>query len=409
MAELVLASASPRRAQLLTEAGFEFTVHHPDVSEKIEKNRSPELHPDQLVLLLAERKARASASTLVKASFQTFVLAADTEVFLDGERLGKPENSQAAKNLLLRLSGRIHEVKTGLMVLHPVSGLHQSSVTTTKVQFRNLSEDEVLDYVQTGDPLDKAGAYGIQGAAKSFVQEVLGPLDNVIGLPMDSFEQAWTRLRFQIFRTQVPASATLVAISKTQIAQKIRWAHTEGQLHFGENYVQEAVRKKAELQDLPLIWHFVGALQKNKVKMVVGEFDFIHSVDSAALLKKIEQIAGEKKLRQKVFLQINVSDEASKIGLSENEAEQLIRQAAQFPHVEIVGLMAFPPLQDAENNRKHFQKLQSLRDQWRTVLPSLSELSMGTTNDFTVALECGATFIRIGSALFGERKSKGAQ
>ena len=172
---LVLASASPRRARLLEEAGIPFTVQASWVDERV----APGTPPAQAAVELAVRKAEA-----VPAPPGAWVLAADTLLDLDGEILGKPRDEADARRILARLSGREHWVVTGVALRAPRAGL-RTGLEQTRVTFRPLSAEEIAAYVATGEPMDKAGAYAVQGGAARFVAEVRGPMDNVVGLPMD--------------------------------------------------------------------------------------------------------------------------------------------------------------------------------------------------------------------------------
>ena len=175
---IVLASASPRRCDLLRVAGIEHRV----VPGGVDEGADPALPPEALVVLLAERKARAAAH----ASGGDLVLGADTVVVLDGKILGKPGTTARARDSLRRLSGRSHEVYTGLFLLDPATGRSVSRFERTEVTFRRITAAEIDAYVETGEPLDKAGGYGVQGRAGEFVHDIKGSLDNVIGLPVET-------------------------------------------------------------------------------------------------------------------------------------------------------------------------------------------------------------------------------
>ena len=174
-ARIVLASASPRRASILTEAGFAFDVVAPNVDETVE----PGVSPDRAAILLAARKCDAVAAV---AGADAFVLAADTLLDLDGEVGGKPRDEDHARAMLRALSGRAHAVWTGVALAR--AGVTRTGIARSDVTFRSLDDADIDAYVRTGEPLDKAGAYAIQGGARDFVARVDGPLDNVIGLPM---------------------------------------------------------------------------------------------------------------------------------------------------------------------------------------------------------------------------------
>jgi len=173
---LILASGSPRRRELLERMGYAFDVCAPEVDERVP---GP---PDQVVAILARRKAMAAAEGISKG----VVLAADTLVAVDGEALGKPADEADARAMLRRLSGREHEVFTGVCVLDAATGRKSVHVERTGVVFRALTDGEIDAYVATGEPMDKAGAYGIQGGAAAFVESFRGSYENVMGLPVES-------------------------------------------------------------------------------------------------------------------------------------------------------------------------------------------------------------------------------
>ncbi len=174
--KLILASGSPRRRELLERMGYSFTVLSPDVDEQIDAE------PRQAVAILARRKALAAAKGLTDG----VVLAADTLVALDGEALGKPKDQTEAKEMLMRLSGREHEVFTGVCLVDIATGRIAVHVERTGVVFRALDPGEIDRYVATGEPMDKAGAYGIQGGAAAFVESYSGSYENVMGFPVNS-------------------------------------------------------------------------------------------------------------------------------------------------------------------------------------------------------------------------------
>lgn len=171
---LILASASPRRARLLTEAGLVFETKAADVDERVPRRSSPA----QMAVDIAVRKSRAVSVP------GAWILAADTLIDYEGDIVGKPQDELEAHATLRMLSGNEHWVITGV-ALRPPHGELRTGMVQTKVVFRELSDEEIDAYIRTGDALDKAGAYGIQGRAKAFVSRIDGPIDNVIGLPMD--------------------------------------------------------------------------------------------------------------------------------------------------------------------------------------------------------------------------------
>lgn len=180
--ELVLASQSPRRRELLEKAGFRFLVRSMKISENLDEN----LNLNAAIQDLARQKARALIQSGALASGGPYlVLASDTLVACDGIVLGKPESPAQAVEFLGRLSGRTHEVKTAVYLEDVSTGRSASQIETSRVSFRALSPEEIEAYVLTGEPMDKAGAYGIQGAGGKFIQSLVGNLDNVMGLPME--------------------------------------------------------------------------------------------------------------------------------------------------------------------------------------------------------------------------------
>jgi len=200
----------------------------------------------------------------------------------------------------------------------------------------------------------------------------------------------------------------ILAVSKFQPAEKIRELYAQGQRRFAENYAQEALEKQTELQDLTDIeWHFIGHLQKNKVKLIIGKFELIHSVDSLELAQTIDRKATEAQITQKILIQLNLAGEETKGGLSQSEFETQAPEFAKLKSVQVKGLMTMPPLfDDAEKARPFFQKLSNIRNRFSSVLPNLEILSMGTSSDYNVAAEEGASLVRLGTILFGERPAK---
>lgn len=220
------------------------------------------------------------------------------------------------------------------------------------------------------------------------------------------------RMKFkEIIEKAQPAK--VLAVSKLQAAAKVRTLHAEGQRLFGENYVQEALKKQSELQDLTDIqWHFIGHLQKNKAKMVAGSFSLIHSVDSLELAQTLSRQCEQKNVEQNILIQVNLSGEASKEGFDRQSLAQDWARLTQLPHLHILGLMTMPPLTETGSEvRPYFEELRLLRDHLRSqtdlTTHPMNELSMGTSHDFEVAVEEGATIVRLGTILFGERPAKG--
>jgi len=220
----------------------------------------------------------------------------------------------------------------------------------------------------------------------------------------------WLEVKEQITKAcwqagRNPERVTLIAVSKKHEAKDVAYLAKLGQRDFGENYVQEALAKQEELQGLDLVWHFIGSLQTNKVKFVVGRFKFIQSVDRIKLAKAIESKAAQLGIVQSILLQVNVGLEPQKAGVLPNEAKPLAEQILALNHVKLRGLMTLPPFTDKETEqRKYFALLRRLRDQLEKELAvELPELSMGMSSDFKVAIAEGATMVRIGTSIFGPR------
>jgi pyridoxal phosphate enzyme (YggS family) len=197
----------------------------------------------------------------------------------------------------------------------------------------------------------------------------------------------------------------LVAVTKTHSAETVREAIDAGHLLFGESKVQES-RAKIPLLPSNLRWHFIGHLQKNKVRHALPLFELIHSVDSLELARAIDRIAHDDGLHPRVLLEVNVAGEASKFGFQPDKLRREMDSLLTLPRLSIEGLMCIPPLgQDAEASRKYFVTLRELRNSFEKEFElKLSHLSMGMTNDYAVAIEEGATLVRVGTAIFGERR-----
>jgi pyridoxal phosphate enzyme (YggS family) len=204
-----------------------------------------------------------------------------------------------------------------------------------------------------------------------------------------------------------PGSVELVAVSKTHPPELIRQAIGAGQLLFGENRIQEA---KAKIPELPakLRWHLIGHLQSNKIRQALPLFEMIHGVDSVELLDEIQRIAADLGLFPRVLLQVNVAGESSKFGFGPDRLVSEVERITRAERVQIEGLMTIPPLTSKpENSRRYFVQLRELRDRlekdFRFPLP---HLSMGMSGDYRVAVEEGATLVRVGTAIFGERRAR---
>jgi pyridoxal phosphate enzyme (YggS family) len=204
-----------------------------------------------------------------------------------------------------------------------------------------------------------------------------------------------------------PDSIRLVVVSKQAPSEKIISAYEAGAECFGENKIQEAVDKIENIKLQGVGWHFIGHLQKNKIKYINSHFDLIHSVDSLSLAEKISEHSKSQGRVQPILLQINISGEEAKFGLSPSDLVEQLSTFAKYQGIRIKGLMTIPPQDpNPESSRHYFSALRLLRDKCQDLNIGgieLNELSMGMTSDYKVAIEEGATLVRIGTAIFGLR------
>jgi pyridoxal phosphate enzyme (YggS family) len=203
-----------------------------------------------------------------------------------------------------------------------------------------------------------------------------------------------------------PKEIKLVAVSKTVEASRIQEGIEAGVSILGENYVQEA-QKKIEEIGRPVAWHFIGHLQTNKAKYAIRLFEMIHSLDSLPLAEELNRRAEQGGQVAKVMIEVNISGEATKFGTDEEKVFSIARGIVNLNHLSLEGLMTMPPYFDSpEMSRPYYIKLRELKEKMiREGIP-LKELSMGMSNDFEIAIEEGATYVRVGTAIFGERKQK---
>ena len=239
----------------------------------------------------------------------------------------------------------------------------------------------------------------------------------------DNFHRVQARIASAAQRAgRDPSAVTLVAVSKTHPAEIITAAFELGVRHFGENRVEEAARKIPSVQSTiknlksEIVWHMIGHVQSRKAAAAAAGFDWIHSVDSLKLAERLSRCAGERRKTLSVLLEFNLAGEASKYGLHltgdqlADDAELLksIEAIITLPHLDVAGLMTLAPIvAQAEQARPYFRRLRALRDQLASRFPQRDwrQLSMGMTDDFEVAIEEGATLVRIGRAIFGERRA----
>jgi pyridoxal phosphate enzyme (YggS family) len=196
----------------------------------------------------------------------------------------------------------------------------------------------------------------------------------------------------------------LLAVSKTFPAQAVREAYQAGQTAFGENYLQEALDKMAQLKDLPLEWHFIGPIQSNKTRPIAENFAWVHSVDRLKVAERLSVQRPPPLPPLNICLQVNVSGEASKSGVAPEDVMQLARDVAQLPQLKLRGLMAIPaPAGDDAAQRAPFALMRQLLEELNRQGLSLDTLSMGMSHDYPAAIQEGATMVRIGTAIFGGR------
>ena len=231
----------------------------------------------------------------------------------------------------------------------------------------------------------------------------------------DNLARVRQRLHQACQRSQrEPSSVTLICVTKGVAPDLIREAVRWGATHLGENRVQEAQAKQQALAStslLPVQWHLIGHLQRNKAKLAVELFDVIHSVDSVAVAEALEQQAAKQDRKIEIFVQVNASRETTKFGCQPAQMMTLARTIASLPHLRLQGLMTMAPFSDnPEDARPHFRRLREMRDELERALrlePCVLRLSMGMSQDFETAIEEGADFVRIGTAIFGQSHQTG--
>ena len=204
-----------------------------------------------------------------------------------------------------------------------------------------------------------------------------------------------------------PSRIRLVAVSKTFDAEYVRAAAQAGQIDFGENKVQEAQQKRTQTPDLPITWHLIGHLQSNKARKAAAEFDVIHSIDDPSLVRKIEDAAAEAGRKLELLVQVDLAGEATKHGAREEALPAIFEAAHGCSAIRLSGLMILPPpAANPQEARRWFRQLLGVRDRLRARgvdVAMLAELSMGMSHDYEIAIEEGATLVRVGTAIFGSR------
>ena len=200
---------------------------------------------------------------------------------------------------------------------------------------------------------------------------------------------------------------TLLAVSKAQSAEKLREAYQAGQTKFGENYLQEALNKQTDLADLAIEWHFIGPIQSNKTQPIAQHFSWVHGVDRLKIAQRLNDARPSDLPPLQICLQVNISSEASKSGVKEDELSSLVKAVSTLPKLKLRGLMAIPePTDDETLQRQQFKRMRLLFNRLINEGYALDTLSMGMSSDYKIAIEEGATIVRIGSAIFGARPPK---
>lgn len=200
-------------------------------------------------------------------------------------------------------------------------------------------------------------------------------------------------------------SVLLMAVSKTHNIEKIKTAYFAGQRDFGENYVQESVEKISKLKELNIIWHFIGSIQSNKAKLIADNFDWVHSIDKLKTLQKINSFRKKSGKSLNVCIQVNCDDEETKSGISLLELEDFFKKTKSLDMINVRGLMAIPKPEKTHNSQlQTFKKIKNIFDELVKKGYKLDTLSIGMSSDYNAAIEAGSTIIRIGTAIFGERK-----
>lgn len=203
---------------------------------------------------------------------------------------------------------------------------------------------------------------------------------------------------------RVPDSVELIAVSKKKPVRDIQAAIKCGQHHFGENYLQEAIEKIQTINNPNIFWHFIGPIQSNKTTAIAEHFQWVHTIDRLKIAKRLNDARPDNQPALNICIQINISDEDSKSGIHPAQAENFLLAMGEFQKLKVRGLMTLPaPTNDFEQQRKPLTELKNLLRQLQAIQPSLDSLSMGTTHDMAAAIAEGATMVRIGTAIFGQR------
>ncbi|MEE2757294.1 MAG: YggS family pyridoxal phosphate-dependent enzyme [Myxococcota bacterium] len=410
---IILASASPRRLALLEGAGLRPRVEPAHIDETPLRAEQPRV--------FAERMAIEKADAIARTVSRACVIAGDTVVALGDEILGKPRDVEDAAHMLRRLSGQAHQVFSGWAVCDG-AGRRVSGVAVSDVTFTDLSEGDIASYVASGEPMDKAGAYGIQGEGGRLVQRYTGDYSNIVGLPLadvlgalahlDQFSRSPLAQKLAMIRGRVavaahesgrsPESVEVIAASKGQSLDRMRALRSAGVTSFGESYVSELLVKRP-IFDSDTRVHFIGHLQRNKVRKLIPGVVSVQTVDSVRLGEEIGKRARMAQLELPILVQVNLGGEETKSGCAIDDLESLLNALRSIDGLCPVGLMAIPPRAGLASTRSWFRTLKDLRDSVATDESPIKHLSMGMSADFDAAIIEGATMIRLGTLLCGPR------
>lgn len=422
-APLLLASASPRRRALLEAAGVPLRVAPAPIDERVRPGESARA----LVLRLAQEKAEAAARALQRG----FALGADTVVAEGEDIFGKARDAAQARRMLERLAGRTHRVLSGVALAPAGGGRTARLCVESEVRLRAATPEALAAYVASGEWMDKAGAYALQGEGRRLVESTSGSRSNIIGLPLEESlallaeagieaapHGAGMFARTEALQARIvdaarrcgraPESITLVGAAKKQCAQVVAGAVLAGLCDIGENFAQELRDKPPRIAELlrdagtkaPRL-HFIGRLQRSSLRHVAQHADVVHSIERIDIADQLDRRAGALGRRLEVLIQVNISEEPQKGGVSPGELPGLVEGLARFTQLRLCGLMALPAPGPQESLRAAFAKLRKL--QGAVGAAALPRLSMGMSDDFETAIEEGADMIRVGSALFGPR------
>lgn len=219
---------------------------------------------------------------------------------------------------------------------------------------------------------------------------------------LSTVRQKINRLEARYHRAD--SEVCLLAVSKTRSTDEIRTLANHGQIHFGENYVQEAVNKIAKMSDIEVTWHFIGPIQKNKTKLITEHFSWVHSIDRETIATRLSNQRSENLPPLNVCIQINIDEETSKSGISPSDLLELATTIRNLPKLNLRGLMAIPTSGQAfEQQCASFKKMSALQSLLHAHDFDTDTLSMGMSNDYEAAIACGSTMVRIGTAIFGPR------